>query len=43
MFNLENVSNRVIAAVTSVTFSIVIFATAIMPANQGILLPVGIA
>ena len=43
MFNFENLSHRAIAAVTSVTFSIVIFATAILPANQGMLLPAGIA
>ena len=43
MFKLENVSNRIVAAATSITFSIIVFATAIMPANQGALLPVGIA
>ncbi|MGB3739451.1 MAG: hypothetical protein WA948_08875 [Pontixanthobacter sp.] len=43
MFNFTKFGNRAIAAVTSVAFSVVIFATAILPANQGLLLPAGIA
>lgn len=39
MINFENISSRVVAAVSSLAFSVVIFATAIMPANQGVLLP----
>ncbi len=39
MFKLSTISNRAIAAVTSLTFSVILFATAIVPANQGSLLP----
>lgn len=39
MINFENISSRVVAAVSSLAFSVVIFAAAIMPANQGTLLP----
>jgi len=43
MLDFENVSSRVFAAVSAVAFSAVFFATAIVPANQGLLLPVGMA
>lgn len=39
MNNFENISSRVVAAVSSLALSVVIFATAIMPANQGVILP----
>ncbi len=40
MLDFENTTSRVFAAVSAVTFSLVFFATAIVPANQGALLPV---
>ena len=43
MLDFENISGRVFAAVSSIAFSLVVFATAIAPANQGVLLPVGMA
>ena len=43
MLNFENLSSRVVAAVSSVAFSVIVFAAAITPANQGALLPVVMA
>jgi len=43
MLDFDNVSSKVFAAVSAVTFSLVFFATAIVPANQGVLLPVAMA
>lgn len=37
---LENISAQAVAAITSVAFSFIIFAAAITPANQGVLLPI---
>ncbi|MGB7374002.1 hypothetical protein [Pontixanthobacter sp.] len=39
MNNLNTISSRVVAAVSSLALSVVIFAAAIMPANQGAILP----
>lgn len=43
MLNNDKLSNRLIAAASSIVFSLVIFAAAIAPANQGALLPVVMA
>ncbi len=43
MLDFENISSRVIAAVSSLAFSAIFFAAAIAPANQGALLPAMIA
>ena len=43
MLSNDTFSNRIIAAVSAMAFSIVIFAAAITPANQGALLPVVMA
>jgi hypothetical protein len=40
---MQVLSNKFAAAVFSVAFSVVMFAAAIVPANQGALLPVGFA
>lgn len=39
MLNNDTITSRLIAAVSAMAFSLVIFATAIAPANQGALLP----
>ncbi|WP_281356493.1 hypothetical protein [Pontixanthobacter rizhaonensis] len=36
----ENISSQAVAAISSVAFSLIIFAAAITPANQGVLLPI---
>lgn len=43
MPNIETTTTRLFAAVSSIAFSLVIFAAAIAPANQGALLPVVMA
>lgn len=43
MHNLNELSSRIIAAVSSVTLSIALFAYAIIPAEQGITLSGAIA
>ena len=43
MLNNDTITSRLIAAVSAIAFSPVIFATAIAPANQGALLPVVMA
>ena len=36
---MQALNNKIAAAVFSLAFSLVMFATAIVPANQGVLLP----
>ncbi len=43
MFTQEGFSSRVFAAVTSLAVSAFVFAVAIMPANQGAVLPIVMA
>lgn len=39
MFNSEGFSSKLFAAAGSLALTVLVFATAIMPANQGALLP----